>query len=177
MPRVQGGRLAVLASLGVLESVHLPISDHAIMDTERPDKIAGSAESANSGLSISRRRMFRGAAAGAGVLLTVHAKTALGGVCKSPSAMMSGNASPRPGDGSVCSGGRSPGFWKVPQKFQYWGPAGATPPTFNVGVTECATGMQNLTLANIATPGTLLTGAGFTGAPAGVGIWAVLACC
>ena len=63
-----------------------------------------------------RRRLFRGVPAGIGVLLAVQAKTALGaGVCISPSAMMSGNASPRPGDGSVCSGGRSPGFWKVPQ--------------------------------------------------------------
>ena len=147
------------------------------MDTEIPDKITGSAddESAKSGLSMARRRLFRGAAGGVGVLLTVHAKTALGGVCKSPSAMMSGNTSPRPGDGSVCSGGRSPGFWKVPQHFQYWGPAGATPPTFDVAVSVCASGMQSLTLSNILTHGTLLTSVGFVGAPAGVGIWAVLA--
>ena len=147
------------------------------MDTEIPDKITGRADakSAIAGLSMTRRRLFRGAAGGAGVLLTVHAKTALGGVCKSPSAMMSGNTSPRPGDGSVCSGGRSPGFWKVPQHLQYWGPAGATPPTFNTTVRECASGMQNLTLSNIVTQGTLLSNAGFVGAPAGVGIWAVLA--
>ena len=147
------------------------------MDTEIPDKITGSADakSAIAGLSMTRRHLFRGAAGGVGVLLTVHAKTALGGVCKSPSAMMSGNTSPRPGDGSVCSGGRSPGFWKVPQKFVYWGPAGATPPTFNTTVLECAIGMQNLTLSNIVTQGTLLTNAGFVGAPAGVGIWAVMA--
>ena len=125
---------------------------------------------------MGRRRLFRGAAGGAGVLLTVHAKTALGaGVCKSPSAMMSGNASPRPGDGTTCSGGRSPGFWKVPQKFQFWGPAGATPPTFKVNVIECASGMQNLTVDNIKTPGTLLTGVGFAGAPANLGMWAVMA--
>ena len=160
---------------GALESGHQVISYDAIMDTEKPDTTAGSADSVNSGLSLARRRLFRGAAAGAGVLLTVHAKTALGGVCKSPSAMMSGNTSPRPGDGSVCSGGRSPGFWKVPQHFQYWGPAGATPPTFNVGVVTCASGMQNLTLANVTNHGTLLTNAGFVGAPAGVGIWAVMA--
>ena len=145
------------------------------MDSQIPDTIARSAEAAKAGVSVARRRLFRGAAAGAGVLLTVHAKTALGGVCKSPSAMMSGNTSPRPGDGSVCSGGRSPGFWKVPQKFGYWPVAGAAAPTFNVPVNVCATGMQNLTVANIATPGTLLTAAGFMGAPAGVGIWAVLA--
>ena len=41
----------------------------------------------------SRRRLFKGVAGGAGVLLAVHAKTALGtgvsGACQSPSAMMS----------------------------------------------------------------------------------------
>lgn len=126
--------------------------------------------------SASRRRLFKGVAGGAGVLLSVHAKTALGaGVCKSPSAIMSGNTSPRPNSGVTCSGGRSPGFWKVPQKFNYWGPAGATPPTFNVTVNECATGMQNLTLGSLATQGTLLTNIGFVGAPANTGIWAVMA--
>lgn len=126
--------------------------------------------------SPGRRRLVRGAAGSAGVLLSVHAKTALGtGVCKSPSAVMSGNTSPRPGTGITCSGGRSPGFWKVPQKFSNWAAAGAVPPTFNVTVQECASGMQNLTLASIATQGTLLTAAGFVGAPAGVGLWAVMA--
>ena len=144
------------------------------MDILPHDSIARRSGAENAGLSAARRRLFRGVAGGAGVLLTVHAKTALGGVCKSPSAMMSGNASPRPGDGTTCSGGRSPGFWKVPQKFQYW-PAGALPPTFNVAVKECASGMQNLTLANLLTPGTLLADAGFIGAPANTGIWAVLA--
>ena len=127
----------------------------------------------------SRRKLFRGVAGGTGVLLSVHAKTALGtgvgGVCQSPSATMSGNASPRAGSGVVCSGGRSPGFWKVPQKFSYWAPTGATPATFNVPVAECGSGMQGLTLSNIATQGTLLTSIGFTGAPANVGMWAVLA--
>ncbi|MBA4175924.1 MAG: hypothetical protein C0505_05100 [Leptothrix sp. (in: Bacteria)] len=126
--------------------------------------------------SPSRRRLVRGAAGTAGVLLSVHAKTALGtGICKSPSATMSGNTSPRPGDGTTCSGGRSPGFWKVPQKFSYWSAAGAVAPTFNVTVRECASGLQNLTLSNLLTHGTLLTNAGFVGAPAGVGLWAVLA--
>jgi hypothetical protein len=126
--------------------------------------------------SASRRRLFKGVAGSTGVLLAVHAKTALGtGVCKSPSAIMSGNTSPRPNSGITCSGGRSPGFWKVPQKFNYWPTAGATPPTFNVTVNECSSGMQNLSLANIATQGTLLTSAGFTGAPANIGIWAVMA--
>ena len=39
----------------------------------------------------------------------------------------------------------------------------------------CASGMQNLTLANLVTHGTLLTNAGFAGAPAGVGLWAAAA--
>lgn len=130
------------------------------------------------GVSISRRRLFRGAAGGAGVLLTVHARTALGGgICQSPSAMMSGNTSPRPGTGITCSGGRSPGFWKVPQKFSNWGPAGATPPTFKVAVNACSSGMQNLSLADILTQGTTLDFIGLTGnsAPPGTGIWAVMA--
>ena len=125
---------------------------------------------------MGRRRLFRGAAGGAGVLLTVHAKTALGsGLCKSPSAMMSGNTSPRPNSGITCSGGRSPGFWKVPKHFSNWGAAGATVPTFNVVVSLCATGMQNLALSDLLTQGTFLTTAGFVGAPANTGLWAVLA--
>lgn len=145
------------------------------MDIRPPDETVAKAGLPGAAVSVTRRSLFRGVAGGAGVLLTVHAKTALGGVCKSPSAMMSGNTSPRPGDGTTCSGGRSPGFWKVPQKFQYWAPAGAVPPTFKMPVVECATGMQNLALKDLQTQGTLLTEAGFTGAPAGVGLWAVLA--
>lgn len=147
------------------------------MDSRQHDETVGRTGQKSAAVSTGRRRFFRGAAGGAGVLLTVHAKTALGtGICKSPSATMSGNMSPRPGDGTTCSGGRSPGFWKVPQHFQYWGPAGATAPTFNIGVTECASGMQNLELANILTPGTLLSAAGITGGSStGVGLWAVLA--
>lgn len=122
-----------------------------------------------------RRRLFRGVPAGIGVLLAVQAKTALGTTpaCQSPSAMMSGNASPRPGV-TTCSGGRSPGFWKVPQHFNSWGPAGATYPTFNGIVVECQTGLKSLTQANIATHGTLLSNV-LPGAPANKGIWAVLA--
>lgn len=123
-----------------------------------------------------RRKLFRGAYGGVGVLLAVQAKTALGsGICQSPSAQMSGNTSPRPGQQVTCSGGRSPGFWKVPQKFPYWEMAGAVAPTFNREVFECASGMRGLTLDEIATQGTLLTAAGFMGAPANTGLWAVLA--
>ena len=128
--------------------------------------------------SVSRRRLFKGAAGSTGVLLAVHAKTALGaGLCRSPSADNSGNASPRPNRGITCSGGRSPGFWKVPQHFSNWSKAGATKPTFKPGivVNECATGMQNLRLNSLATQGTLLISIGFLGAPANTGIWAVMA--
>lgn len=136
--------------------------------------------------SPSRRRLVRGVASSAGVLLSVHAKTALGtGVCKSPSAMMSGNTSPRPGDGTTCSGGRSPGFWKQPQKKSNWPVAGATFPTFNVTVSECPTGQQNLSVANVSTPGTLfnsifgdnpMVAPGVTRpAGLGIGIWEILA--
>jgi hypothetical protein len=125
-----------------------------------------------------RRRLVRGAAAGVGVFFAMQARTALGGgVCQSPSAMISGNTSPRPGDGTKCSGGRSPGFWKVPRHAQYWPAAGATFPTFkNTPVGECSTGMKKLSVGDIKTPGTLVTTV-LPGAvvPANTGIWAVLA--
>lgn len=148
------------------------------MDIQQQSEPSREPEPQGGAVSMSRRRLFRGAAGGAGVLLTVHARTALGGgVCKSPSAMMSGNTSPRPGTGVTCSGGRSPGFWKVPQKFNNWGAAGATPPTFTVYVDACSTGMKNLSLADIKTQGTTLDYIGLTGhsATPGTGIWAVMA--
>ncbi len=110
-----------------------------------------------------RRRLMRGAAGSAGVLLAVQARTALaggsrggdgGGTCQSPSAMMSGNVSPRAGDGSTCSGGRSPGYWVQPQHFGAWVDAGAQPPTFSPALVECASGVGGLALTAIATPGT-----------------------
>lgn len=124
-----------------------------------------------------RRRLVRGVAAGVGVLFAVQAKTALGGgFCQSPSAMISGNTSPRPGDGTRCSGGRSPGFWKVPRHAQYWPAAGAVFPTFKTQVSECATGMMALSKSDIATPGTLVANV-LPGAnvPVNTGIWEVLA--
>lgn len=131
-------------------------------------------------VSPSRRRLFKGAAGSAGVLLAVHAKTALGGgVCQSPSAMMSGNTSPRPGSGTICSGGRSPGFWKVPQHSSYWAKPGAVFPTFKVKVYECASGLKGLKITDVKTQGTLLTTVfGSTNIPLNYrnyGIWAVLA--
>ncbi len=102
-----------------------------------------------------RRRLFRGVAGSAGVLLSVQAKTALGAVdCRSPSAMFSGNTSPRPDSGVSCSGGRSPGYWVQPQHFGAWAQAGQEPPTFNPGIAECASGLGGLSLVTIATAGT-----------------------
>lgn len=122
-----------------------------------------------------RRKIFRGAYGGVGVLMAVQAKTALGaGVCASPSAIISGNTSPRPGDGITCSGGRSPGFWKVPQHSPSWLAATAEFPTFSVTVDVCRPGMQDLTVDVILTRGTLLSVA-FPGAPTNVGMWEVLA--
>jgi hypothetical protein len=128
-------------------------------------------------INRSRRRLVTSVAGGTGIVLASASKTALGtGVCKSPSATMSGNMSPRaPGSGS-CSGGRSPGFWKVPQKFNYW--TGVNYATFNKPVDVCTSGMQGLTLSNITGQGTLakdiLPGAGYISGTA-YGVWAVLA--
>ena len=133
-----------------------------------------------------RRKLFRGVTGGVGVLMAVQAKTALGTtICRSPSAQMSGNTSPRPGNGTTCSGGLSPGFWKQPQKFGSWLTASAIPPTFRKGVDVCS-GVSNLSLTNLKTQGTNFTEAKFSGvttvqgtpSPNGgteYGLWAVLA--
>lgn len=99
----------------------------------------------------SRRRLFKGVAGGTGVLLSVHAKTALGTtICKSPSQIFSGNTSPRPDTGISCSGGLSPGYWVQPQHFEAWRRAGATPPKFSPAIVECANpGVGGLALAAI----------------------------
>jgi hypothetical protein len=144
-------------------------------ETDRGCSPASMPASGNDGFSGGRRQLFRGISGGVGVLLAVQAKTALGaGQCLSPSAAFSGNASPRPADTS-CSGGLSPGFWKVPQHFNSWTAIGLTPPKFNASVGTCLTGMKSLTLSVIKSQGTLLTSIGFTGAPANTGVWAVLA--
>lgn len=106
-------------------------------------------------MNASRRRLFRSVAGGTGVLLSVQAKTALGGgTCLSPSRILSGNTSPRTGNGTTCSGGRSPGYWVQPQHFGAWTAAGATPPTFSPAIQECATGQNGLVLSAIANSGT-----------------------
>jgi hypothetical protein len=119
-----------------------------------------------------RRRLFRGAGGGAGVLLSVSAKSALGAVCQSPSAMMSGNTSPRPGSGSTCSGGVSPGYWKVPQHANSWPAAGGVFPTFNVAIDVCATNLNDISQATITNKGTNLQNV-FPAAP-DVSMWYVL---
>jgi hypothetical protein len=148
-------------------------------DNQQQSAASGGADASTQAAMPSRRRLFKGVAGGTGVLLAVHAKTALGtgvqGVCKSPSAMMSGNTSPRPSSGVTCSGGRAPGFWKLPENFTYWAAAGAVPATFNVPVAVCSSGLKELKVENILAHGTLLTEAGFTDAPTGVGLWAALA--
>jgi hypothetical protein len=123
--------------------------------------------------SPGRRRLFRGVAGGTGVLLAVQAKTALGQTaCQSPSAIISGNTSPRPAQSTTCSGGLSPGFWKQPQKFGYW--RNASPAKFNIGISACTSGLQGVTMDNIIDHGTLLTTIFGRNAPAG-GMWAALA--
>jgi hypothetical protein len=105
-----------------------------------------------------RRRLFRGVGGGAGVLLAVSAKSALGGaVCQSPSAALSGNTSPRPST-STCSGGRSPGFWVEPQHAGDWAIAGGVFPTFLGLVVSCDTNYAEIKKADIDSPGTTLQG-------------------
>ncbi len=135
-------------------------------------------------IDVSRRRLFRGAAAGTGILLSVQAKTALGaGVCKSPSQILSGNTSPRPGDGTVCSGGRSPGFWMQPQHFLHWRAGMVMPPEFNGQVVDCQSGLGKLEWKDITSQGTTFfsvfghepdrkPGVDY---PGPVGLWAVMA--
>lgn len=120
-----------------------------------------------------RRRLLTGTAAGAGVFLSVQAKTALGAaICQSPSVMVSGNQSTHPADNTNCWGGRSPGFWKQPGNFGNW--RGVTPPTFfsSAHITDC-NGLKNVSPCDLETRGTLLTEI-FSGAPANFGVWEVL---
>lgn len=124
----------------------------------------------------SRRRLLTVSTAGAGVFLAMQAKTALGTTaCQSPSAQISGAHSPRPGDGQICSGGRSPGFWKTPQHFSYWAASGLIAPTFSVAVEVCMKGLGDITPCNISNIGTTIETI-FPGAPGGTkGIWEALA--
>ncbi|NCT83265.1 MAG: hypothetical protein GXC94_08990 [Comamonadaceae bacterium] len=130
-------------------------------------------------VNVGRRRLFRGVGGGAGVLLAVSAKSALGGgICKSPSAMMSGNTSPRPGTGISCSGGLSPGYWVQPQHSPNWATAGGVFPQFNGSVVTCTTNLNKVVFTDISNQGTILQNV-FTGwTPAGyvgnVSMWWVI---
>ena len=105
--------------------------------TGGPDHLGGGRDGDRVVIDTSRRRLFRGAAAGTGVILAVSSKTALGtGICQSPSAKMSGNLSGHRHTSATCKGGLSPGFWKVPQHFGHWARAGANHPRFPNGA-EC----------------------------------------
>lgn len=130
-------------------------------------------------LNAGRRRLFRGLGGGAGVLMAVSAKSALGGgVCRSPSAMMSGNTSPRPGNGSTCSGGLSPGYWVQPQHSPNWAAAGGVFPQFRSALVTCTTSLNQVAFSDITNQGTTLqsiftgwTPAGGGSYPNGVSIW------
>lgn len=154
------------------------------MNNNRLDSDQGAPHSepqlpAVSGVNLARRRLFRGAGGGAGVLLAVSAKSALGGgVCRSPSAIMSGNTSPRPAGSTVCSGGRSPGFWVQPQHSPNWVPAGATFPQIKGAVVTCTTGLNKVVFADITNQGTTLQSVFTNWTPksyvGGVSLWWVL---
>lgn len=130
-----------------------------------------------------RRRLFRGAAGGGAVLLATQARTALGQTaCESPSANFSGNASPAQAP-LPCTGGRSPGFWKQPQHFGYWG--SVVPATTRKALVPCSSGLKNVNISDITVHGTTLWDLGFSNAPSSSkadrngtihppGVWAVL---
>lgn len=138
-----------------------------------PDSIESAEQDSAALFYPRRRRLLTGTAAGAGVLLAMQAKTALGtSVCQSPSVLVSGNQSNHPHDNTTCWGGRSPGFWKQPGNFQNW--SGLEPPTFkpNVTISDCSRGLTVASPCDLATRGTLLSSI-FSGAPS-VGAWEVL---
>lgn len=127
-----------------------------------------------------RRRLFKGLGGGAGVLLAVSAKSALGGgVCQSPSAMMSGNTSPRPGTGTTCSGGLSPGYWVQPIHAGSWTTAGGVFPSFSGVVVTCSTNLSQVKNADITSPGTTIQSIFSSWVPIGIAnnpisIWYVI---
>lgn len=135
--------------------------------------------------SASRRRLFQGVAGGTGVLLSVHAKTALGtGICQSPSGRMSGNQSPRPGMGVTCKPGDHPNTCIAPgTSFGHW-PSSCAKPSFKSDTVNTSKG--NLTIgtsrpngyrhihANDMSSDGLLLSSVVNGAP-GIGLWRAMA--
>ncbi|HJV27085.1 MAG TPA: hypothetical protein VJ673_15475 [Aromatoleum sp.] len=129
-------------------------------------------------LSVRSRRGFIGAAAGgAGVFLSVQARTALGAVsCQSPSAAISGNLSAQPAS-ITCTGGNSPTVWKLQDTLSKW-PAGTTPPTFNTPLTDslgCNNGHSILDPASVIDQPGALVDSILPGAISNTSAWAVLA--
>ena len=128
--------------------------------------------------NVRSRRGFIGAAAGgAGVFLTVQARTALGAVsCQSPSATISGNLSAQPA-AITCTGGNSPTVWKLQDTLTKW-PLGATPPSFNTALTD-STGCNNG--HSITDPASILAQSGtlvsdiLPDAIANTSIWSIMA--
>lgn len=131
--------------------------------------------------SASRRRLFKGVAGGTGVLLSVHAKTALGtGICQSPSGRMSGNQSPRPGTGVVCTPGDHPNTCITPGTgFGHW-PSTCAKPAFKSDTTNTSkgnltfsgskpTGYRDVHAADMSSDGLLMSSV-VSGAPS-IGLW------
>jgi len=69
---------------------------------------------------------------------------------------MSGNTSPRPGNGTTCSGGLSPGYWVQPQHSPNWVTAGGVFPQFNGNIVTCTTNLNQVAFADITNQGTTL---------------------
>ena len=126
--------------------------------------------------SEGRRRLFRGVGGAGGVLLAVSAKTALGGtVCQSPSAAMSGNTSPRPGSGSTCTGGQSPGYWCSTQCSSHWSTAHGAFPTFTSPLKTTGTALTFSCISNHGTTlQSLFPGWVPSGTTSSISIWWVL---
>jgi hypothetical protein len=169
----------------LVEFAHKFVSaEESPMTTDNRSQEPSELPAGNTLPSVGRRRLFQGAAGSAGVLLSVHAKTALGsGVCKSPSAIMSGNTSPRPGSGITCHGGRHSQYWKKRSCLADW-PGGCTKPqlsTTDLGYTivegtAAPNGHRLLTAADVpgSKQGTMMSTV-FTGAPTGLSLWAAMA--
>lgn len=153
-------------------------------DTSRSELPERTAASPSTG---SRRRFIGATAGGVGVLLAVQARSALGGTCLSPSALVSGNLS-HPADGLNCTGGLSPTVWKLQgtqgQMANPW-PAGFTAPTFNTTLTDSTGCNGGHDIANpkdviaVDLSGNPMIGTPvdqvLPGAPGNTGIWEVLA--
>lgn len=144
------------------------IKNRLEVDQGTPPSVPAVVNPSTAPVNAGRRRLFRGIGGGAGVLMAVSAKSALGGgVCQSPSGMMSGNTSPRPGTGTTCSGGLSPGYWVQPQHSPNWSTAGGVFPQFNGTIVTCTTSLNQVVFGDISNQGTTLQSV-FTGwAPKG----------